>query len=230
MTAWPGRRPRAAVLSRVRGLLEDAAVRKTAHNAKFDLVALRAAGIRVRGLAGDSMVASYVLDATRSTHRMDALAEAVLGHRCIPITDLIGSGRHQRRFDAAPLALAGPYAAEDADVALRLALALEARPRLCAVVSIPHRPLWLSVPRPARLVRRHWRDQPTIDEAAQDVAQCTPGSVWRDLPLWALESIHEISEVRGRYQLGARGSACFGGALGLGLERGLELLPPFKLS
>jgi DNA polymerase-1 len=116
-----------AVLARVRPLLEDPAVRKTAHNAKFDLVALRAAGVRVRGLAGDSMVASYVVDATRSTHRMDALAEAVLGHRCIPITDLIGSGRHQRRFDEAPLALAAPYAAEDADVALRLAGALEAQ-------------------------------------------------------------------------------------------------------
>ena len=116
-----------AVLARVRPLLEDPAVRKTAHNAKFDLVALRAAGVRVRGLAGDSMVASYVVDATRSTHRMDALAEAVLGHRCIPITDLIGSGRHQRRFDEAPLALAAPYAAEDADVALRLAAALEAQ-------------------------------------------------------------------------------------------------------
>ena len=116
-----------AVLARVRLLLEDPAVRKTAHNAKFDLVALRAAGVRVRGLAGDSMVASYVVDATRSTHRMDALAEAVLGHRCIPITDLIGSGRHQRRFDEAPLALAAPYAAEDADVALRLAAALEAQ-------------------------------------------------------------------------------------------------------
>jgi DNA polymerase-1 len=115
----------AAVLARVRPLLEDAAVRKTAHNAKFDLVALRAAGVRVRGLAGDSMVASYVADATRSTHRMDALAEAVLGHRCIPITDLIGSGRHQRRFDEAPLSLAAPYAAEDADVALRLSQALE---------------------------------------------------------------------------------------------------------
>ncbi len=116
-----------AVLAAVRPLLEDASVRKTAHNAKFDLVALRAAGVRVRGLAGDSMVASYVVDATRSTHRMDALAEAVLGHRCIPITDLIGSGRHQRRFDEAPLAMAAPYAAEDADVALRLAAALEAQ-------------------------------------------------------------------------------------------------------
>jgi DNA polymerase-1 len=116
-----------AALAILRPLLEDPAVPKTAHNAKFDLVALRAAGVRVRGLAGDSMVASYVVDATRGTHRMDALAEAVLNHRCIPITDLIGSGTHQRTFDQAPLALAGPYAAEDADVALRLAAALEAQ-------------------------------------------------------------------------------------------------------
>ena len=115
----------AAVLARVGPLLADAAIRKTAHNAKFDIIALRASGVRVAGLASDSMVASYVVDATRSTHKMDALAEAILGHRCIPITDLIGSGRHQRRFDEAPLAIAGPYAAEDSDVALRLTLALE---------------------------------------------------------------------------------------------------------
>lgn len=117
----------AAVLARVGPLLTDASIRKTAHNAKFDIIALRAAGVRVAGLAGDSMVASYVVDATRSTHKMDALAEAILAHRCIPITDLIGSGRHQRRFDEAPLSIAGPYAAEDADVALRLAIALEAQ-------------------------------------------------------------------------------------------------------
>lgn len=117
----------AAVLARVGPLLTDASIRKTAHNAKFDLIALRAAGVRVAGLAGDSMVASYVVDATRSTHKMDALAEAILEHRCIPIADLIGSGRHQRRFDEAPLSIAGPYAAEDADVALRLAIALEAQ-------------------------------------------------------------------------------------------------------
>jgi len=111
----------------LRGILGDPSVPKTAHNAKFDLVALRAAGIAVHGLAGDSMVASYVVDATRGTHRMDALAEAELGLRPIPITDLIGVGRHQRRFDEVDLALAVPYAAEDADVALRLAEVLEAR-------------------------------------------------------------------------------------------------------
>lgn len=117
----------ATVLARVGPLLTDATIRKTAHNAKFDLIALRAAGVRVAGLAGDSMVASYVVDATRSTHKMDALSEAILEHRCIPITDLIGTGRHQRCFDEAPLSIAGPYAAEDSDVALRLTIALEAQ-------------------------------------------------------------------------------------------------------
>jgi DNA polymerase I len=110
----------ARVIGRLRSLLEDAAVRKTAHNAKFDLVVLRAAGVRVAGLASDSMVASYVLDATRGSHKMDGLSEAFLGHRCVPITDLIGTGTHQRTFDQVPLEVAAAYAAEDADVALRL--------------------------------------------------------------------------------------------------------------
>ena len=118
------------VVELLRPLLEDAAVRKTAHNAKFDLVVLRAAGMRVQGLAGDSMIASYLLDSTRGTHKMDALAEAFLNHRCIPITDLIGTGKHQRTFDQAPLELAAPYAAEDADVTLRLQRLLE--PQLAA--------------------------------------------------------------------------------------------------
>lgn len=108
----------------LRDLLEDSTTPKTAHNAKFDLVVLRAAGVRVRGLAGDTMVASYVLDATRGSHGMNGLSEAFLGHRCIPITDLIGSGKHQRTFDSVSLAIAAPYAAEDADVALQLERAI----------------------------------------------------------------------------------------------------------
>ncbi len=104
----------------LRPLMEDASIPKTAHNAKFDLVVLRAAGIRVRGLAGDTMVASYVLDATRGSHGMNGLSEAFLGRQCIPIAALIGTGRHQRSFDQVALELAAPYAAEDADVALQL--------------------------------------------------------------------------------------------------------------
>ncbi len=110
----------AQVVELITPILEDPAVGKTAHNAKFDLIVLRAAGINVKGLVGDSMVASYVLDATRGTHKMDALSEALLGHRCIPIVQLIGSGTHQRTFAQVPLEVAAPYAAEDADVAWRL--------------------------------------------------------------------------------------------------------------
>ena len=102
-------------------------VAKVGHNLKFDLVVLRAHGFEVRGVAGDSMVASYVDDATRASHRLDALAETLLGRRCVPISEIIGKGRDQRPFSSAPLESAGPYAAEDADVALQLADDLEAR-------------------------------------------------------------------------------------------------------
>jgi DNA polymerase-1 len=70
--------------------------------------------------AFDSMVASYLIDATRSSHSLDALALALLGHANISIKDLIGSGHLQRSFDSVPLGPATLYAAEDADVALRL--------------------------------------------------------------------------------------------------------------
>ena len=109
----------------LRRLLESEDVAKVGHNLKFDLVVLRAHGFRVRGIAGDSMVASYVDDATRASHRMDALAETLLDRRCVPITEIIGKGKDQRPFSAAPLESAGPYAAEDADVTLQLADRLE---------------------------------------------------------------------------------------------------------
>ncbi len=102
-------------------------VAKVGHNLKFDLVVLRAHGFEVRGVVGDSMVASYVDDATRASHRLDALAETLLDRRCISISEIIGKGRDQRPFSSAPLESAGPYAAEDADVALQLAGELEGR-------------------------------------------------------------------------------------------------------
>ena len=66
------------------------------------------------------MVASHLADASRPSHGLDGLAESVLGHRCIPITALIGSGAFQRTFDTVPLEPATEYAAEDADIAGRL--------------------------------------------------------------------------------------------------------------
>jgi DNA polymerase-1 len=109
-----------AVLARVGPFLADATAPKVAHNAKFDLNVLRGAGILVAGLVADTMVESYLVDATRSSHGLDALAANLLDYRTMPISDVLGEGRLERTFDQAPLAIAGPYAAEDADVALRL--------------------------------------------------------------------------------------------------------------
>ena len=109
-----------AVQSVVAPFLADGQLPKCAHNAKFDLQILQRHGMPVRGLAGDSMVASHLADASRPSHGLDGLSESVFGHRCIPITALIGSGAFQRTFDTVPLEPATEYAAEDADIAGRL--------------------------------------------------------------------------------------------------------------
>jgi DNA polymerase-1 len=108
------------VIEALRPLLEDQSLPKVAHNAKFDMNVLRRAGIRVAGPVRDTMIASYVADATRSSHRLDALALGELGLHCIPISSLIGTGKAQRSFDTVVIDRAVPYAAEDADVTLRL--------------------------------------------------------------------------------------------------------------
>ncbi|VAX38616.1 DNA polymerase I [hydrothermal vent metagenome] len=116
------------VLDALRPILEDAAKPKLGHNLKYDILVLRRAGVELRGhlAAGgcDSMIASYLIDASRSSHSMDALALALLGRSNIPISDLIGSGKKQRTFDTVPLDRAIDYAAEDADVTLQLSRAM----------------------------------------------------------------------------------------------------------
>ena len=102
------------------GLLGDPSIGKVGHNLKFDLVVLRAHGFEVKGVVGDSMIASYIDDATRGSHKLDALSETILQRRCVPITAVIGKGRDQRPFSTVPLETSAPYAAEDADVSLRL--------------------------------------------------------------------------------------------------------------
>ncbi|MCA9281728.1 MAG: DNA polymerase I [Phycisphaerales bacterium] len=115
----------ATVLAALKPLLEDAEKPKCGHNLKYDMLVLRRAGVEVSGFdspasAADSMVASYLIDASRSSHSMDALSLGLLGHRCIPISDLIGSGKNQRTFETVDLERATIYAAEDADISLRL--------------------------------------------------------------------------------------------------------------
>ena len=115
------------VLTALKPLLENTRIAKCGHNLKYDLLVLRAHGINLalsRGNAFDSMVASYLIDASRSSHGLDALALALLNRSNISITELIGSGKQQRTFDTVPLDAATQYAAEDADVALQLYLAM----------------------------------------------------------------------------------------------------------
>ena len=112
---------KAMVIDRIRPLLENPNIPKFGHNIKFDINVLRNHGISLKGIGGDTMVESYVHDATRSSHGMDALSERFLGRMNVPISAVIGKGKSQIVFSEAPLEKAGPYAAEDADVTLQLA-------------------------------------------------------------------------------------------------------------
>lgn len=126
----------ATVIEAIKPVLEDPQLRMVAHNAKFDLKVLRRAGIRVTGRITDTMVMSYVADGARSSHRMDALALGLLGLDCISITSLIGSGKNQTSFDTVDLEQAVPYAAEDADITLRLVEPLRAEIEQQGLVSL----------------------------------------------------------------------------------------------
>lgn len=108
------------VLERLRPVLTDPKRLKIAHNLKFDRNVMLRHGIDIAGPVFDTMVASYVIDASRSSHGMDVLALSELRHTCIPITELIGTGKQQITFDRVPLGPATIYAAEDADITLRL--------------------------------------------------------------------------------------------------------------
>ena len=102
-------------------VLGDPAIEKIGHNFKYDLIVLSNAGYKIEGKFFDTMVAAHVLDSTRMTYKMDALAAEFINHRCIPITDVIGRGKAQVTIDAVPTDMVAVYAAEDADVTLRLA-------------------------------------------------------------------------------------------------------------
>jgi DNA polymerase-1 len=108
------------VLDRLRPVLEDASIGKIGQNLKFDINVFRRHGVKLARVAFDTMIASYLIDPSRSSHSMNVLALAYLDHNCIPISDLIGTGKKQKTFDQAPLEAAVPYAAEDADITLRL--------------------------------------------------------------------------------------------------------------
>lgn len=104
----------------LRAMLEDAGVQKIAQNAKYDMLVMRTAGVRLAGLAFDTMLASYVLDPGRRSHGLDLLALEFLGHTMTAYDQLCGKGRSQLPFDVVPVDAARDYSCEDVDVTMRL--------------------------------------------------------------------------------------------------------------
>jgi len=130
----PAQLDRDAVLAQLRPLLEADAPGKLGHNLKYDMSVLANHGIALAGISHDTMLESYVLDSTASRHDMDSLALKYLGHKNISYEEVAGKGARQLNFREVPVEQAAPYAAEDADITLRLHEALW--PRLQSVPAL----------------------------------------------------------------------------------------------
>jgi len=107
------------VLKKIKPLLEDPSIKKVGQNIKFDYIVLKQNGIEVNSIE-DTMLISYTLDAGINRHNMDILSEIHLGHKTITFKELVGSGKNKLNFSDIELTKATEYAAEDADVTLRL--------------------------------------------------------------------------------------------------------------
>lgn len=106
-------------LSLLKPVLENPAIQKVGQNFKYDLTIFARNGIDVRGVAFDTMLESYVLNST-GRHNMDDLAKRYLGHQTISFEEIAGKGKNQLTFNQIPLEQAAEYAAEDADVTMKL--------------------------------------------------------------------------------------------------------------
>jgi len=130
----PPQLPREEVLDALRPLFADPGKRKIGHHGKYDLHVLRCHGVEVHGYAEDTMLESFVYNAGASRHDMDSLAKRYLGMDTVTYEDVAGKGAKQIRFSQVSIEDATRYAAEDADVTLRLHGVL--RPRVAAEPSL----------------------------------------------------------------------------------------------
>jgi DNA polymerase-1 len=128
-TPLPDGTPEKTAVEAVRAMLEDEALLKVGHNVKYDLVVMARHGVRVRGPLFDTMVAHYLLN-PEASHKLDDVSSYHLNYRPQPITDLIGTGKNARSMRDVPVEDVGPYACEDADVALRLVPVLREKLRV----------------------------------------------------------------------------------------------------
>ena len=110
---------RELVLKKIKPILEDTSIKKVGQNIKFDFIILKANGIEINPVE-DTMLISYTLDAGTNRHNLDLLSEIHLNHKTISYKELVGSGKNKLNFSDIDIDKATEYAAEDADVTLRL--------------------------------------------------------------------------------------------------------------
>ncbi len=107
------------VIKKLKTIFEDPSIKKVGQNIKYDYIILKRQGIDLKPIE-DTMLISYTLDAGNNRHNLDTLSELHLGHKTISYKDIVGSGKKQLNFSEVDIAKATEYAAEDADVTLRL--------------------------------------------------------------------------------------------------------------
>ena len=182
----PPQLPRDAVLARLRGWLESPAP-KVGHHLKYDAHIFANCGIELGGLQHDTMLESYVLNSTATRHDMDSVAAKYLGLETIKYESVVGKGAKQLTFDQVDLATATQYAAEDADVTLRLHGALwpllQATPdleRVYAEIEVPlvrvlERMEYAGVMVDAAMLRRQSQELATLMAAKEEAAYAAAG-------------------------------------------------------
>jgi DNA polymerase I len=145
--AAPGQMPLRGAIALIKPLLEDDSVLKIGQNMKYDMLVMARYGVQIAPI-DDTMLLSYVLDGGRGGHGMDDLSERHLAHTCIPFSSVIesapGAKKSEKTFAGVPIAKATEYAAEDADITLRLWTKLKPRlpaERLTNVYETLERPL-----------------------------------------------------------------------------------------
>jgi len=157
----PEQLPRDKILAALKPLLEDDGRAKVGQNLKYDASVLANHGITLRGIRFDTMLESYVLDSTATRHDMDSLALKYLGHKTIHFEDVAGKGAKQLTFNQIKVEDAGPYAAEDAEITLRLHQALWPKlqeqgrlPDVLTGIEIPLVPVLSRIERHGALISR----------------------------------------------------------------------------
>jgi DNA polymerase-1 len=174
-----------ATLQGLRPVLEDPAVKKVGQNLKYDMIVLRCAGVELAGAEFDTMLADYLLEAGQRNHNLDDLALRYLGHETIKISELIGSGKGQKRMDEVPVAQVTDYAGEDALLPVRLRPLLAERlaaagltdlftqlelPLVDVLVEMEYRGIKVDVDRLGELSRRYGQRIEALEQEIYELA------------------------------------------------------------